>query len=187
MSCCLQSAQITYSQSVTLSSSWRPSRSRCLSRFIETSRNLGRWVRLLRSRSCCVVILKLPVKRPCVLPGVLPVNGADTYHPRHCNHQSSYLWTPNVWMNILLNILLIHGDFNVNVPVYEPWGSFFNEYPQKCNYTNIMMCFCVSWWLNMNVILQPPYRECVVVCKVERNSGSRRNVFWWVCLHDADA
>lgn len=118
-----------------------------------------------------LVILKLPVKHPYVLPGVLPVNGADIYHPHHCNHQSSYPWTPNVWMNTL-QFANPQWFWFVFVGVL-----YFNEYPLEC----------VPWWLNMNIILQPPYGELMGICKVECNSGSWYNVFWWVCLHDVDA
>lgn len=73
-----------------------------------------------------LVILKLPVKHPYVLPGVLPVNGADIYHPHHCNHQSSYPWTPNVWMNTL-QFANPQWFWFVFVGVL-----YFNEYPLEC-------------------------------------------------------
>lgn len=44
----------------------------------------------------CYFVTFLKLNHVCFPTGFLPVNGADTFHPRHCNHQSSYLWTPNV-------------------------------------------------------------------------------------------
>lgn len=63
---------------------------------------------------------------------------------------------------------------------------FFKEYPLKCCFTKHNDVFLFLWWLNMNITLQPPYRECMGICKVECNSGSWCNVFWWVYPPDAD-
>lgn len=82
---------------------------------------------------------QLPLKHPCIFPGVASVNGADTYHPHHCDHQGSYSWTPNVWFCNFLSIFLF------NIPI----EFFSNECPLTCQYR--IYIFPVHWWLNINI------------------------------------